>query len=265
MCSHRQQVERHGRPRGSLAWRIARAGPITRPARSRAGLMVEIERLRAALALDRAAQIAEAVWACRATVARTLRPARSWRASGLPQPVRVLGRRDEWARPGQLVHLDIKKLGRIGGDRASDHWRPAPSRDPGHRWGVGRRRHRRLLADGLRVKCWPTSGAVFVARFLRRSASPGTPVAALSCERIISDNGSAYRSAARRLLPAPGASSQRFTRPYTLAHQWQGRAVHRNAAARVGLRRRLRRPRSTARGPRTLVALLQLASAATAP
>ena len=37
---------------GAWPWRIARVGPITRRARSRRGLMVEIERLRAAPALD---------------------------------------------------------------------------------------------------------------------------------------------------------------------------------------------------------------------
>lgn len=58
------------------------------------------------------AQIARALRLSRATVARYLRPLGLARLRALEpaEPVQ----RYEWDRPGDLVHLDIKKLGRIG-------------------------------------------------------------------------------------------------------------------------------------------------------
>src|SRR5438552_2237839 len=75
-----------------------------------AAVMVGIQRLRQ---LEWAgAQIAEIVQVSRATVARTLTQLGLARLEALhARPVIV---RYEWPRPGQLLHLDIKKLGRIG-------------------------------------------------------------------------------------------------------------------------------------------------------
>ena len=82
--------------------------------------MVEIERLRRRWRWT-GAQIAESVGVSRATVARSLGQlglARLGPRSPRHRPaIRV-------AQPGQLMHLDIKKLG-YRADRASDHWRPA--------------------------------------------------------------------------------------------------------------------------------------------
>src|SRR5262249_57175809 len=95
-----------------------------RPRRSQraisAALMVEIQRLRHLGWTG--AQIAEVVQVSRATVARTLSQLGLARLEALAaRPPRV---RYEWPRPGQLLHLDIKKLGpirhaghRITGDR----------------------------------------------------------------------------------------------------------------------------------------------------
>jgi transposase InsO family protein len=70
------------------------------------------------------AQIAGRLQLSRATVARLLRRLGLARLSTLAPPVPV--RRYEWARAGDLVHVDVKKLGRIGrvghritGDRRS--------------------------------------------------------------------------------------------------------------------------------------------------
>ncbi len=90
---------------------------------------------------------------------------------------RPAGIRYERQRPGELVHIDIKKLGRIDG--------------VGHRIGK-------------------ESAVAFTARTIAVFAGHGVPV-----ERIMSDNGSAYRSFAfRDLLAAHGIAHKR-TRPYT--------------------------------------------------
>src|SRR5207244_2265039 len=84
--------------------------PRRSPRAISAAVLVEIQRLRQ---LEwTGAQIAEIVQVSRATVARTLTQLGVARLEALQErPVIV---RYEWPRPGQLLHLDIKKLGRIG-------------------------------------------------------------------------------------------------------------------------------------------------------
>ena len=155
------------------------------------------------------ARIAPAVGCSRATVGRILRRLGLARLGTLApaEPVR----RYERARPGELLHVDIKKLGRIAGI--------------GHRI-TGDRRHRapgigweyvhvaiddcsRLsYAEVLRDERGATVAA-FLRRTLRWFARRGVRI-----ERVLSDNGSAYRShvvaAACRALQL----AQRWTRPY---------------------------------------------------
>jgi transposase InsO family protein len=155
------------------------------------------------------ARIAPAVALSRATVGRLLRRlglARLWQL-GPPVPVR----RYERERPGELLHVDIKKLGRIAGI--------------GHRI-TGDRRHRArgsgweyvhvAIDDCSRVSYAEVlldERGETVAAFLRRAitwfARRGVRI-----ERVLSDNGSGYRSrivaAACRAL----AVAQRWTRPY---------------------------------------------------
>ncbi len=87
-----------------------------------------------------AVQLGHAVGLPRATVGRILRRHRLSRWRDL-EP-RLPARRYEHEHPGDLVHLDIKKLGRIDG---VGH-RPSP----GRRLGVCPRRRRRLQPPGLR-------------------------------------------------------------------------------------------------------------------
>ena len=156
-----------------------------------------------------AARIAPAVAVSRATVGRWLRRLDLGRLRALApaEPVR----RYERARPGELVHVDIKKLGRIAGI--------------GHRI-TGDRRHRaggigweyvhvaiddcsRLsYAEVLRDERGETVAA-FLRRAMRWYARRGVRI-----ERVLTDNGAAYRShvvaAACRALQV----TQRWTRPY---------------------------------------------------
>lgn len=119
--------------------------------------------------------------------------------------------RDERDDPGELVHLDIKKLGRIG--------------QLGHRLHGDRRRRARgvgyayphvaiddhsRLSDGevLRDERGETT-AGFLERAVAWYAEQGIAV-----ERILTDNGGCYRSLvfAERALEL--GISQRFTQPY---------------------------------------------------
>ena len=96
---------------GTLALEDRSCRPQHSPRAISAGLMVEIQRLRQRRWTG--AIIAEAVGLSRATVARTLAQLGLARLPAVEAA--PVGRRYEWERPGQLVHVDIKKLGRIGG------------------------------------------------------------------------------------------------------------------------------------------------------
>jgi transposase len=91
---------------GPLALEDRSCRPHRSPRAISAALMVEIERARQRRWTG--AVIAEVVGLSRATVARTLRQLGLARLPAIePTPT---GRRYEWERPGQLVHVDIKKL-----------------------------------------------------------------------------------------------------------------------------------------------------------
>jgi transposase InsO family protein len=173
-----------------------------------AGLMVEIQRLRQHRWPG--AVIAEAVGLSRATVARTLRQLGMARLAALEPPAH--GRRYEWARPGQLLHLDIKKLGRIGqvGHRITGDRRTRMR-------GIGWEFVHVCVDDCSRVayvEVLPDERSVTVAGFLRRALTwfRGRGV---QVRRILTDNGSAYRSRLLAALCRARQLRQRFTRPYT--------------------------------------------------
>ena len=193
---------------GALALEDRSCRPRHSPRAISAGLMVEIQRLRHRRWTG--ATIAEAVGLSRATVARTLGQLGLARLpAGEPPPP---GRRYEWERPGQLLHVDIKKLGRIGG--------------LGHRITGDRRQRTRgigwefvhvCLDDCSRLayaEVLSDEQSVTVAAFLRRAVAWFGRRGVVT-QRVLSDNGSAYRS---RLVAATCQAlglAHRFTRPYT--------------------------------------------------
>lgn len=117
--------------------------------------------------------------------------------------------RDEPAAPGELVHLDIKKLGKSArvGHRMHD-----VRRERGIGWEcvhVAIDDHSRLsYAEVL-----PNETAATTVGFLQRAvawfAAQGVAV-----EQILTDNGSAYRSLAFAIACLELGISQRFTRAY---------------------------------------------------
>jgi len=122
------------------------------------------------------------------------------------------GRRYEWERPGQLLHVDIKKLGRIGaiGHRITGDRRQRVR-------GIGWEFVHVCLDDCSRLayaEVLSDEQSVTVAGFLRRAVA-WFARRGIVTQRVLSDNGSAYRS---RLIAAVCQAldvGHRFTRPYT--------------------------------------------------
>jgi transposase InsO family protein len=187
--------------------------PHRSPGRTKASQERRIVALRRKRGLG-PARIAGIVGAPASTVHAVLRRHGLNRLDHLDRASRVPIRRMEMSRPGELVHVDIKKLSRIpkgGGWRA--HGR-AVSRAQHHRTKVGyafvhsavdaysRIAYSEVLAD----EQWVTA-----AGFWRRAeaffASVGIVV-----ERVLTDNGSCYRSKDFNLVLGPVVHT--FTRPY---------------------------------------------------
>jgi transposase InsO family protein len=126
-----------------------------------------------------------------------------------PQPVV----RYERLQPGELVHLDVKKLVRIGrvghrihGDRTT--------RVRGIGWEflhVAIDDHSRATYAELR----PDEGPVTAVRFVERAAAWFRRQGIRRIERVMTDNGNAYRSHVFRRHLAELGARQLYTRPYT--------------------------------------------------
>jgi transposase InsO family protein len=132
------------------------------------------------------------------------------RLSKLAPPVPVV--RYERSRPGSLVHMDIKKLGRIGriGHRIHGDRRKRAR-------GVGWEFYHAAVDDASRVSYGEVLGSErkedVVAFFLRVVAFFDRQGVKIS--QLMTDNGSAYRSKLlRRVLKELGIRHI-FTRPYT--------------------------------------------------
>jgi transposase InsO family protein len=170
--------------------------------------MVEIQRLRQ---LEwTAAQIADIVQVSPATVARTLTQFNMARLESLQERPGVV--RYEWPRPGQLLHLDIKKLGRIGhiGHRITGDRR-------GQARGVGWEYVHVCIDDCSRVAYAEVLGdetGSTVAAFVRRAVAwyrrRGVRV-----RRVLTDNGTGYRSRPFAAACRAIRLVHRRTRPYT--------------------------------------------------
>jgi transposase InsO family protein len=191
---------------GELADRSCR--PHRSPRAISAAVMVEIQRLRQLQWTG--LQIAEIVGVSRATVSRTLRQLGLGQLEALQ--ARPVVQRYEWPQPGQLVHLDIKKLGRIAhvghritGDRH------------GQARGIGWEFVHVCVDDCSRVtyaEVLPDEKGPTAAAFLRRAAAwfrrRGVRV-----QRILTDNGTGYRSRVFAAACRAARLVHRRTRPYT--------------------------------------------------
>ena len=149
--------------------------------------------------------------------------------------------RYEWPRPGDLLHVDIKPLGRIDGI--------------GHRIHGDRRRGRAASAGSTCTWPWMITAASRMCEVLAdqlgptcaaflHARSPGFGPAASRYARVMSDNGSGYVSRVFRATCADLGLRHLRTRAYTPADERQGRAIHPDALAGVGIRRCRMPPRT---------------------
>jgi transposase InsO family protein len=196
-----------------------------------------------------AAEIAEVLRMALSTVSAVLKRIGLGKRSRLA-PVEPPNRYER-QRPGELVHLDIKKLARIAG---------AGHRMTGDRTSQNTRRSRRsrgdlgwefvhvAVDDATRLayaEVLPNEQGQTAAAFLQRAinwfASLGVTV-----ERILTDNGACYRSHALTQACAQHTIRHHFTRPYrprtngkaerfiqTLTHRWAYGAIYATSTERT--------------------------------
>jgi transposase InsO family protein len=143
------------------------------------------------------------------TIWRVLRRYDCSRAERLPRPP---ANRYEYPAVGELVHLDIKKLGRfwhVGKAVLNDG--KTRSRFAGWSYAhVAVDDHSRLGQVELRNSERGTDCVAFTSHVIAAYAERGTPI-----QRILTDNGSGYRSRAFRDLLATHGIRHIRTRPYT--------------------------------------------------
>ena len=157
-------------------------------------------------------QIAAALGLARSTVGLVLRRLGLGRLSALePKPPIV---RYERATPGELIHLDIKTLGkiegvghRITGQHAGHH----------RARGIGYEHLHVAIDDASRLaytEILPSLGQEDATGFLERALAWYARLG-VKVERVMTDNGSAYRS--KRFAEALRRAGARHvrTRPYT--------------------------------------------------
>jgi transposase InsO family protein len=192
------------------------------PRRTPAHLEAQVLALRQARKLG-PARIAPLVGLPASTVYRVLCRHRLHRLAWMDRPTGRVIRRYERAAPGELVHLDVKKLGRLrpgGGHRvhgrdSAQHrtrdqarWR---GRSPGYDYihaavdDHTRLAYAEVLADERGETC-----AGFLRRADRFFAAHG-----IHLQRVLTDNAMAYRhSAAFQVTVVELGAVQRFCRPY---------------------------------------------------
>jgi transposase InsO family protein len=216
------------------------------------------ERVEAIAALRRVRltgpEIAETLGMATSTVSAVLLRIGLGRLSRLEptEPVR----RYERARPGELIHIDVKKLGRIVdgaghrivGRQARRHNLARTDGSGVRRKQVGWECVHVCVDDATRlafVEVLPDEKATTAIGFLRRALafyrSHGIEV-----ERLMTDNGSAYRSTAHALAcralgirhsrtrpyrPQTNGKAERFIR--TMLREWAHAAVYGNSPERA--------------------------------
>jgi transposase InsO family protein len=156
-------------------------------------------------------QIADALKLSRSRVARVLRRHGLSRLRAL-EPVQPV-RRYEWARPGDMLHLDVKKLGRVKG---IGH-RITGSRSNQSSRGIGWEYIHICIDDATRVAYVETLEdelGVTTAGFLERAVAYYRALG-VRTRRVLTDNGSPYMSRAFAHACARAWARHRRTRPYT--------------------------------------------------
>jgi transposase InsO family protein len=242
VARYRLAGERGLSDRSSAPGRVANRTPD-----QRVGAILALRRLRFT-----AAEIAEALEMALSTVSGILTRSGMGRLGrlGLEQPVRY-----ERSRPGELVHIDVKKLARIQGGAG---WRVRGGVQHYNRSFIDERGHRRktvgfeyvhiAIDDHSRLayaEVLPDEKARTASGFLRRAVRfyrrYGIPV-----ERVLTDNGPAYIATTHALACRALAVKHSRTRPYrpqtngkaerfirTLTAGWAHGAIYRTSRERT--------------------------------
>jgi transposase InsO family protein len=213
------------------------------------------ERVQVVLALRRlrftAAEIAETLGMALSTVSGILTRSGMGRLGrlGIEQP-----RRYERSRPGELVHVDVKKLGRIQGGAGKrirgggNHYQPTFTDLEGHRrTTVGWEYVHVAVDDYSRLayaEVLPDEKATTAIGFLRRAVAFFARYG-IQVERLLTDNGSAYRATIHALAcrtlgirhlrtrprrPQTNGKAERLIR--TLLAGWAYGAIYRSSRER---------------------------------
>ncbi|WP_264048475.1 IS481 family transposase [Methylobacterium flocculans] len=193
---------------GVGALRDRSSAPLRPTVRVTPAIRMQVEALRRTRLTGQA--IAERLALPRSTVGRVLRGLGLGRLSALEVRPPVI--RYQRERPGELIHIDTKKLGRIDG---VGH-RITGNRRDGRR-GIGWEALHVAIDDASRLAYTAVlpdetkqSAITFMSEALAFFARHGVTV-----ERVMSDNGSAYCSHAFRDLLAEAGLRHVRTRPYT--------------------------------------------------
>jgi len=204
---YRREGEAGLRDRSSAPKRVA-----NRTADDRVEAIIKLRCLRFT-----AAEIAETLGMALSTVSGILTRVGMGRLGrlGLEQPVRY-----ERSRPGELLHLDVKKLGRvrgvghrISGSRASQ----GRTRINGRRRGIAGWEYVHIAIDDYSrlafAEVLPDERATTAIGFLRRAVDFYRRYG-ITVEAILTDNGSAYRSSVHALACRALKIRHLRTRPY---------------------------------------------------
>jgi len=143
------------------------------------------------------------------TVGKVLR---RWGCSRLPRPERDPIIRYQRERPGELIHVDTKKLGRfhVVGKRILQDGVNRSRRAGWQHLHIAIDDHTRLAYAEVLPGQDKHACAAFLGRAIRWYQRHGIHV-----ERVLTDNAKAYRSRQWRIVCARQRVRRRYTRPYT--------------------------------------------------
>jgi transposase InsO family protein len=190
------------------------------------------------------ARIAWALHLNPSTVHRVLRRYHCHRLSHLDRAAKVPVRRYERDRPGELLHVDVKKLGNIPdgggwrflGRQAGKHNRQATITPAGRTryWNpiLGYGYLHTALDDHTRLaytEILPDERKETAAAFLTRAHAWYAQLG-ITLERVLSDNGSCYRSKLWAATCAQLAIAPKRTRPYRPQTNGKVERFHRTLA-----------------------------------
>jgi transposase InsO family protein len=230
------------RDRSSAPRRVANRTPVDRVA-----VVVKLRQLRMT-----AAEIAETLSMPLSTVSAVLKRQGMGKLGriGLEPAVRY-----ERSRPGELVHIDVKKLGRFqaagkrAGFRPAGQGRPRRRDTDGHDRGTSGWEYVHVAVDDYSrlayAEVLPDERATTAVAFLRRALAFFSRHG-IEVERVITDNGSAYISIAHAVAcralnihhlrtrprrPQTNGKAERFIR--TMINDWAYGAIYRSSTERA--------------------------------